>query len=110
MRFFIIISALFACVSADSIAVQTMGCPSESTFAKLDDWVRTDPLALQRFANKNGCAILSPSDTVTVLENNPSASKKPYMLIRLERTGTQFFVPRRAIMIEQPGQENSFSF
>lgn len=110
MRYFISLFTAFTWAFADSIAVQTMGCSSESTFAKLDDFVRTDPLALQRFANKNDCMILSPSDMVTVLENDPLASKKLYFLIRLERTGAQYFVPRRAVMIEQAGQQNSFSF
>lgn len=109
MRGTLMLLTLVLPLVADRLTVQTMGCPEVQTFEKLDDTVRADGLKLQHFANENGCVILSPSDGVRVIYK-PASSSPAYLHIELKRSGAHYFVPARAVLIEQPGEKNRFSF
>lgn len=109
MRNALIVILFFLPLAADRLMVQTMGCPEVQTFAKLDDSIKADGLKMQNFANANGCVFLSPSDGVWVI-SQPASPSAPYLQIELKRSGAHYFVPSRAVQIEQPGTKNRFSF
>lgn len=107
MRYLLMLLMTILPAAADKIIVQTMGCPSVSTFALVDENARSDIIKMQHFANTHGCVILSPSDKIQVL--NPNAAN-PFATIVVQRTQARYRVPRKNVQVEQPGQKNHFSF
>lgn len=111
MRNALILLLVVHCIGqADRLAVQSVGCKEVSTFEKLTDAIVSDPVLLQQFAGNNGCAVLSPADKLQVVTQDPNTSSGRFFQIVLERTGENFFVPRKAVIIEQPGSKNRFTF
>lgn len=109
MRNLLMLCLCLAVAGADKIAVQTIGCKSERTFESLDDKLLGDSIALQQFANKHGCVVLSSVDKIEVVAN-ATESQSLYVQVIVNNTQERYIVPRRAVMIEQPGTKNRFSF
>lgn len=111
MRFFIAVFLLMTVsVFADKITVQTIACKSEKVFSELPTEVLKDEIQMINFAAKHQCVVLSESDRIQVVQKDPDSSELPYLRIVLQRTGEHYFVPRRSVTIEQPGQQNRFTF
>lgn len=108
----LLISMLLAAgfAAADKIAVQTIACKDEKSLTEMPKEVLKDELKLIQYATKHQCVILSENDRIQVAGTDSAASKKAFIPILLERTGEHYFVPRSAVIIEQPGQKNRFTF
>lgn len=110
MRYVLVLMGLYLFVHADRLAVQTMGCEKSAVFEMMDDGVRTDAQRLQMFANRHGCVILSTTDKIQVITPNPASSAGHYFQVLLERSGQNLHVPKKAVILEQPGNKNRFTF
>lgn len=95
---------------ADKIVVQTLACKEQSMLMQLPEEAKTDYAKLSRYAGIHDCVVLSESDRIQVIDADPLESKSVFLHIVIERNGGEYFVPRYAVLIEQPGQKNRFSF
>ncbi len=97
-------------LSADKVAVQTLACQTKTMLLKLPEEIKTDYVKLSRYAARHDCVILSESDRIQVTDTDPLGSESLFLRIVIERNGGEYFVPRRAVLIERPGQKNRFRF
>lgn len=95
---------------ADKIAVETLACKTSEALQQLPYDVKTDYTKLSRYAGTHDCIVLSESDKVVVVDTGATGSESVFLHILVERNGGTYYVPRRAVLIEQPGHRNRFSF
>lgn len=109
MRYLLMLSVCLCVIHADKLMVQTLACKAESAFEKLDEKTLSDTLALQQFADRHGCVILSPSDKIQAVAEEGGGESR-FVTVIVKNSLEQYKVLRRTIQIEQPGQKNRFSF
>jgi len=97
-------------LNADMIMHKTLACPTIDSLQKAPVSTDSNPLALQMYSIANNCAILSREDKVVAVGYDSHNSKVIYQKIIYKRTGTQLFMLRSAIAVEQGGKKNSYRF
>jgi len=110
LKLFFSILFLVSLLQADMITHKTLACPSIDTLTKAPVSTSSNPLELEMYTISKSCVILSRGDKVEAIGYDPRNSKEIYQEIIYKRTGTQLFMLRSAIVVEQGGKKNSYRF
>ena len=97
-------------INADVITHKTLACPTIDALTKAPVETNSNPLELQMYTIAKSCVVLSREDKVEAIGYDPRNSKEIYQEVIYKRTGTQLFMLRSAILVEQGGKKNSYRF
>ena len=110
MKSFFGLLFLASFLQADMITHKTLACPTLDALTKAPIETDTNPLELQMYSIANSCEVLSRGDKVEAIGYDPRNSKEIYQEVIYKRTGTQLFMLRSDIVVEQGGKKNSYRF
>lgn len=107
---FLIPLFIFSFLHADMITHKTLACPTVDALQKAPVETTSNSLELEMYTIANSCVILSREDKIEAIGYDPRNSKEIYQQIVYKRTGTQLYMLRSAILVEQGGKKNSYRF
>ena len=110
MKVFFSLLLISSFLHSDMIINKILACPTIDALTKAPVSTSSNPLELEMYTIANSCVILSRSDKVEAIGYDPRNSKEIYQEIIYKRTGSQLFMLRSSILIEQGGKKNSYRF
>jgi hypothetical protein len=102
--------SLFSSLFADKVKTKTLACPSVLTLQKAAEIDLQDSLTLEMYSIAHGCVILTREDSIQALGYDPRNAKDIYQKILYKKNGSELYLRRSAIEIEQGGKKNNFRF
>jgi hypothetical protein len=102
--------ALVSTLCADLVKTKTLACPSISILQKAADVDMQDSLKLEMYAIAHGCVIVGREDKIEALGYDPRNSKEIFQKIYYEKSNSELYLRRSAIIVEQGGKKNGFRF
>ena len=102
--------SLFSFLNADVITHKALACPTQDALKKAPVETTSNSLELEMYVIANGCVILSREDKIEAIGYDPRNSKELYQQVVYKRTGTQLYILRSSILVEQGGKKNSYRF
>jgi hypothetical protein len=89
---------------------KALACPSILLLKKAPLEIKDNSMDLSLYAVSNSCEILSRGDKIQAIGYDPRNSKELFQKIIYLKTGSELYIKRSAIEIEQGGKKSTLRF
>ena len=110
MRYLFIAMLVFSISNADYILKKSLACPTIMLIEKAPSDQGESGMELTLYSISNNCMILSRKDKIEALGYDPRDSKNIYQHILHKNSGSELFMKRANIRVEQGGKKNIMRF
>jgi len=94
---------------SDKVKVESLACPSIEIMQEAVKMGLSDYLNLNLFTMKHSCKILNASSSIEVINFDVNSQSK-MIQIQDKQSMQEYYILRKNVLIEQPGQNNTIKF